>query len=41
MKWNNTSDPFLITEEVVDEMIPSGDEFEPPPSPARCACAEC
>lgn len=41
MKWNNTSEPFLITEEVADEMIASGYEFEPPPSPARCACAKC
>ena len=31
MKRNNTSEPFLITEEVAAEMIASKYEFEPPP----------
>lgn len=31
MKRDNTSEPFFITEEVADELIASGYEFEPPP----------
>lgn len=30
---NSQTEPFFITEEVADEMIARGDEFEPPPIP--------